>query len=264
MAPHLTFSFWITSVAPFFLPFHFFSAVVVADAPFVGDKVDQIRSSILEDYKNSVFKNKHDSDPPVRGPFGEATIELKPGVTPCKQRPYKIHGQRYNDWLKLVDQLIADGKIEDGVSPWSSPSFPVPTKTPGKSRFVVDYRRLNDATVTDAHPMPLIEDILNRQGRNCIWTVLDMKDGYHQIPLRKEDRHLTCMVTPRGVKQWKVLVMGLKNGGAIFQRTMEWILQGLDCADPYVDDVIIGSTGATEEEALSNHERDVRSGLDRL
>ena len=60
---------------------------------------------------------------------------------------------------------------------------------------MVDYRALNDATVTDAHPLPRIEDILQRQGRFRLWTVLDMKHGYHQVPLREQDRHYTCMTT---------------------------------------------------------------------
>ena len=58
--------------------------------------------------------------------------------------------------------------------------------------------------------------------------------------------------------------MGLKNGGAIFQRMMEWILGKKECADPYIDDVIIGSTGFTEEEAFQNHIIDLRKVLDRL
>ena len=88
--------------------------------------------------------------------------------------------------MKLVGKLIEEGKLEDGVSAWSSPSFPVPKKKPGEYRFVVDYRAVNDATVTDAHPLPRIEDILQRQGRFKVWSVLDMKDGYHQVPLKKE------------------------------------------------------------------------------
>ena len=45
---------------------------------------------------------------------------------------------------------------------------------------------------------------------------------------------------------------------------MDHVLQGLDCADVYIDDIIIGSSGATEEELLANHDRDVRAVLDRL
>ena len=58
--------------------------------------------------------------------------------------------------------------------------------------------------------------------------------------------------------------MGIKNGPAIFQRVMDHVLQGLDCADVYIDDIIIGSSDATEEELLANHDRDVRAVLDRL
>ena len=91
-----------------------------------------------------------------------------------------------------------------------------------------------------------------------------MKDGFHQVPLKKEHRHLTCMSTPRGTKQLTVLVMGLKNGGAIFQRMMEWVLDGIPCTTVYIDDVIVGSNGATLEEAVANHEKDLRMTLDRL
>ena len=93
---------------------------------------------------------------------------------------------------------------------------------------------------------------------------MDLKSGYHQMPLKPEHRHLTCMSTPRGTKQWKVLVMGLKNGNAMFQRMMEWVLRDHENADPYVDDIIVGSTGNTPEEVLENHERDLRAVLETL
>ena len=60
------------------------------------------------------------------------------------------------------------------------------------------------------------------------------------------------------------MVMGLKNGGAIFQRMMEFILSGLEGVDVYIDDVIIGSDGETLEELLANHDKRVRAVLDRL
>ena len=85
-----------------------------------------------------------------------------------------------------------------------------------------------------------------------MWTVLDMKEGYHQVPLKPEHRHITCMSTPKGVMQLTVMVMGLKNGGAIFQRMMEGILEGIEGVDVYIDDVIRSSEGETDEELLAN------------
>lgn len=58
--------------------------------------------------------------------------------------------------------------------------------------------------------------------------------------------------------------MGLKNGNAMFQRMMEWVLREHENADPYVDDIIVGSLGDTWEELLENHERDLVAVLERL
>ena len=58
--------------------------------------------------------------------------------------------------------------------------------------------------------------------------------------------------------------MGLKNGNAMFQRMMEWVLRDIENADPYVDDIIVGSTEDTEEELMANHERDLRRVLNKL
>ena len=62
--------------------------------------------------------------------------------------------------------------------------------------------------------------------------------------------------------QWRVMSMGITNGPAIFQRVMVQVLQGLDCADVYIDDIIIGSCGNTEEELL--HGCDSHAVLHRL
>jgi hypothetical protein len=242
----------------------FVARVVAAGETIPDPGVQAIIDQIVIDYQDTAFTKEVPSERPIRGPFGEATIELKPGVSPVKQRPFHLVGERREALAKLVEEFERDGKLEPGKSAWCSPAFPVPKKTPGQYRMVVDYRAVNDATITDAHPLPRIEDILIRQGGNKMWSVLDMKDGYHQIPLKPEHRHITCMATPRGVMQWKVLVMGLKNGGAIFQRVMEGILGDIDGVDVYIDDVIIGSTGDTRDQIIANHEALVRRVLDRL
>ena len=52
-------------------------------------------------------------------------------------------------------------------------------------RLVVDFRAVNEATITDGYPLPLINDILQAQRKFKICSVLDMKDGFHQVPLKK-------------------------------------------------------------------------------
>jgi hypothetical protein len=186
-----------------------------------------------------------------------AEIWLKPDAVPVNIAPYHITGERKAAWTKLVDDARKAGKIEPGVSAWNTPSFPLPKKRPGEYRLVQDFRPQNAASLKDGHPLPRIGDILQRQGEFEVWSVVDFKGGYHQMPLHPDHRHITCMSTPRGTMQWKVLVMGLKNGNAQFQRMLEWVLRDVDCANPYVDDIIIGSRGKTRAEVIRNHARDV-------
>jgi len=84
------------------------------------------------------------------------------------------------------------------------------------------------------------------------------------MPMKVEHRPYTCMSTPGGTYQWKVLVMGLQNGNAMFQRMMEWFLRNLENADPYVNEIIVGSTGEIEQELMENHDKDLRRLLEVL
>ena len=97
--------------------------------------------------------------------------------------------------------------------------------------------------------------------------MIDLKHGYHQMPLAEESRACTAMSTPLGPLQWKVMPMGVTNGNAAFQRMLENLLEPVrDCADPFVDDVIIasGDPSMSYEELLEAHERDVTRVLDLL
>ena len=89
----------------------------------------------------------------------------------------------------------------------------------------------------------------------------------HQMPLHPVSRPCTAMLTLLGPMQWKVVPMGAKNGNAAFQRMMEDLLGPVrDCADPFVDDIIIGSgtEDMTEDELIGAHENDLRKVLSEL
>ena len=132
---------------------------------------------------------------------------------------------------------------------------------------MVDYRGLNEQTEHDSYSLPLIDSILQKQQKKRIFTVLDLKHGYHQMPLHPDSRPCTAMSTPLGPMQWKVVPMGAKNGNAAFQRMMEDLLGPVrDCADPFVDDIIIGSgtENMTEDELIDAHEKDLRRVLSKL
>jgi hypothetical protein len=126
---------------------------IEARDPCNTQKVDLFRKTLLAEYAGTVFDTHTTGDPKVRGTHGLAEIILKPKSRPVKQKMFQIQGERRAAWIILTDQIIADGKVEPGIGPWNSPSFPVPKKKPGEYRLVEDFRRVNDATVDDAHPL---------------------------------------------------------------------------------------------------------------
>ena len=81
--------------------------------------------------------------------------------------------------------------------------------------------------------------------------ILDLKHGYHQMPLMKSSHYATAMSTPLGLMRWKVRPMGVKNRSTQFQRMTEDLLRDPDCPDPFADDMIIPSRTPeiTDEEA---------------
>ena len=220
-----------------------------------------LEEALIAEFGKTSLSGKYLSNPPVRGPFGEAEILLRPDAHPVSVPPFQLSGERRDALDALVGKAIEVGKLEAGKGPWNTPAFPVPKKVPHTYRLVQDLRPQNAATMKDGHPLPRIGDMVHRQGKNQLWTVLDLVDGFHQMPLKKEHRYITCMSTPRGTQQWTVQVMGLKNAGIQFQRMMEWVLEDLPATDPYLDDTITGTDGLSESERLWNNYHAVRALL---
>ena len=132
---------------------------------------------------------------------------------------------------------------------------------------MVDYRGLNAQMQHDSYTLPLIEDMLQTIFRRRIFTVIDVKHGYHQMPLADEYLGCTVMSTPRGCLQWKVTPMGVTNGNAALQRVLENLLEPVrDCADLFVNDLIVasGDPSMTYDELLEAHGRGVTRMLDLL
>ena len=132
---------------------------------------------------------------------------------------------------------------------------------------MVNYRGLNAQTQHDSYKLPLIQDMLQNQFRRRIFTVIDLEHGYHKLPLADESRTCTAMSTPIGPLQWKVTPMGVTYGNAAFQRMLENLLEPVrDCADPFVDDVIIasGDPSMSYDQLLEAQEKEVTRMLDLL
>ena len=153
-----------------------------------------------------------------------------------------------------------------GLVEWLSQGFVVPKKSAKFPwRGVADMRGPNSQTRRCSYPLPCIEDILVKQGAKQIFSILDLRQAFHQQPLHPDSRHITCTHTPMGIFQWRVNVMGLKNAAIQFQMMMDDRLQSVrDVADTYIDDIIIGTRVEEGEDLLEAHEKDIRRVLEVL
>lgn len=162
----------------------------------------------------------------------------EPIYTPQYPIPHKMRG----DMGEQVQELNEAGIVIPSTSPYNSPTLMVP-KTDGGWRMVVDFRRLNQHVITDPHPLPRIQNILEDLGGSVFFTAIDLLAGFYNLKIRPQDRHKTAFSTPEGHWEFVRLPMGLKNSPSVFQRLMNIVLTG--CLGVYsyiyVDDVIIYS-----------------------
>lgn len=197
-------------------------------------------STLLHEYKDQFSRSSHDLG---SSGLAEHTIRTIPNCKPIYQRPYRVPLAKQEIARKEIELMAQQGIIEPSCSPWCSPVVLVP-KRDGSMRFCIDFRRINQVTIPDKHPIPHPEDTLGALGGAKWFSTVDLKSGYHQILIRESDRPLTSFAVPgSGLWQFRRLPFGLINSGSVFERLMERVFRGLTYVTLliYLDDIIVYS-----------------------
>ncbi|KAL5534826.1 hypothetical protein ACEPAG_1290 [Sanghuangporus baumii] len=180
-------------------------------------------------------------------------INLKEGVPLPKPRPIiKLTREEQAALNAYVQELLDKGWIEKvqphEPCPVAAPVFFVGKKD-GGARAVTDYRDINDATVSDPYPIPIMSVLPEKLEKGKFFFTLDMRSGYNNLRIREGDEWKAAFRVGNAVYKPKVMMFGMKNSPAVFQRFMNdnfehWLRT--EEALNYLDDLI--GQAQTEEE----------------
>ena len=217
-------------------------------------KEDPAIEGLLREFAD-VFPDKlPDGLPPNRGV--EHSIELKPGSRPPPARPLRHQSSKdLAVFEEYTRSLIASGQLRVSHSPYGAMALIV-RKQDGTPRVVVDYRALNEQTVKNKYPLPLMDEMFDRVHGAKFFTKIDLRTGFHQIRIADADIEKTAFRTRYGSFEYLVLPMGLCNAPSTFMQLMNDTFRDLldKTVLVFLDDILVFSR--TKEEHLA-HVREV-------
>ena len=188
-----------------------------------------------------VFRKKQSERMPTRKLWDHA-INIKEGFVPRKGKVYPLSREEREEVREFVREQLRKGYIRPLKSPQTAPVFFVGKKD-GKKRMVQDYQYLNEWTVKNNYPLPLISDILENIGTKKVFTKMDLRWGYNNVRIKEGDEWKAAFTTPEGSFEPTVMFFGLTNSPATFQAMMNELLRDLintGKVAAFIDDVRVG------------------------
>ena len=192
-------------------------------------------------YADVFSEQTFDALPPRRD-FDHA-IELKESFTPKVAKLYPLNPKELVACQTFVDENLKTGQIQPSKSPQASPFFFVKKKD-GKLCPVQDYCYLNEHTVKNAYPLPLVSDLVDNLHQFSLFTKFDVRWGYNNIQIKEGDEWKAAFITPLGLFKPMVMFFGLCGSPPTFQAFInfnftDYIQEGWLVI--YMDDLAIGA-----------------------
>lgn len=223
------------------------------------EELDHLRE-IVQQHKNSAFAYQVAELGNYSGPVGPFRIDLKHGQPIIAARRKKSTLEQ--DILRDKCTELKDAGLIQPAPPntqyASECVLPVKKDSEGNytdRRFCVDYRNLNSATLPDHYGMHLPETIFGDVAGSRFFTKVDLRSGFHQIPVAKADQPKTTFWWGNQLYMYTRMPFGARNATAHFQRVMDAEIAGAQLqanACSFVDDILIHS--ATMKEHIQHVE----------
>ena len=226
----------------------------VPDDQIHGTDAFKERIRTLLDQYETVFRAQLTPEPAALPCFQLVVDTDKWLATAGGRYPRQMSKDKEKEVERQVRQMLELKLIKPSTVSAASHVMLAP-KSGGKWRFCVDYRTLNLLSESLSWPIPNIKHMLERIGSRQAryFGVLDLSQGFYQVPLAEESKALTAFITWCGTFEWNRLPMGIKSAPVYFQFLMVTIvLLGLIhvICEIYIDDILIHAQ--TEDEFCAN------------
>ena len=170
----------------------------------------------------------------------QAKIHVNQEIPPIAQSPRLIPFAMREKVERKIIQLLEMDIIEPVKGPtlWVSPLVIVP-KPSGEIRICVDMRQANTAVVREQHPIPTVEEVIQRMNGSTVFSKIDLNSGFHQLELEETSREISTFVCHLGLFHYKPLLFGISSAPELYQYKIHQLVS--DCAgvENIGDDIII-------------------------
>jgi RNase H-like domain found in reverse transcriptase/Reverse transcriptase (RNA-dependent DNA polymerase)/Integrase zinc binding domain len=231
---------------------------------FMKDKPDLQKEDLLKllppwlsDLYEGFLPRRANELPPHRA--WDHKIELMPGKDPPYQKNRPLSPPELHVIRKWLDDNLNKGFIRESRARCAAPLL-LAAKPGGGVRICQDYRGLNNVTIKNRYPLPLIRETLDALCNAKVYTKLDIIAAFNKLRIAEGHEWKTAFITRFGLFESLVMPFGLCNAPASFQHYINHTLHDLldKTCTAYLDDVLVYSANR------KNHRNHVREVVQRL
>ena len=206
-----------------------------------AEKVKQKLSPQYAQY-SKVFDKPKDGKLPPQQPFDYA-IDLRETFMPKVAKTYPMNPKEVEACKEFINEHLKSGKIQKSQSPQASLFFFIQKKD-GGLHPCQDYQYLNEHTVKNTYPLPLISTLIDKLKGAKYFSKMDIQWGYNNIHIKEGDEWKATFTTPYGLYEPLVMFFGQCNSPPAFQAFMDSTFRDMITEGwliIYMDDVLVFS-----------------------
>lgn len=200
------------------------------------------------------------TDKPNLNPKHNYRHHINTPNSPVYCKPRLLSPEMHKVAKAAFDKMVSQGIVSPATSEWCSPLHFV-MKRDGSYRLVGDYRKLNNITARDVYPLPFLQSFSADLHGKRVFSKIDLKEAFLQIPVATEDIEKTTVTTPFGAFSYNYMPYGLSGAAQTFQRFITEVMRNLNKTNQdqlpeeittfsYIDDILVAS--ADEESHIED------------